>query len=722
MKDMNNVKTVLLIGSTGSGKSTLANTIIGKDKFEESAGSISKTKKVQIEEFEENGIKYQIVDTVGIGDTGMTLEKVLRKLALMGYSVKDGVSQILFVIDGVMKNEAKSTYDLLSKIIFDENIAKYTTVIRTRFSGFRDRRKCEEDKKEIIKKDKILGELIEGSKGIIYVDNPPLIINDEESSTLSKNRRKESRKALLDHLKFVYQGESYKPANLDKLSNMISEHMEEKKRLKEEMNKLNKGKSKSEGWKDDFKEGLLSGQKWLKMLGLAKKNSALNRKITKKMVEHIEGIDSELKREIETDLKQLKDEKTTNWKWFKSSKIESIWEELTDNQTLIEDFIGKVEKIGEESEELQLQIFNKEEELEKSGELLNRFTNSQKNIVQQIQEKKAELESLKDDYLKKHGNYSSEKLQENLEKLLKAQKDNGTYANEHKNELKKKLIKKTLLSAKELDNLCQVQEKLLTLELELGTIQGNIRETQERITFVKSIMITPFSPFKVPTSEEADLHGVFLELLRQVLLAKKTFLTARQGTIKKLQEVYNKSTSRKHTNIDAFGNVLNEVGGIPVTLGVPQIVGGIIKIGNGIWKQKSWDKHGKQFLNLLEEEEEQLPQINNTHEQLIQLVRSNQNLRDWELVKTFQLVDKTYSEEPKLFDTNYKVFEVDMGVWEGKPLTAEKMEGTIKLLSENLGKLKNELEKERKKLKIWEEERLETKIEHSPYPPQQFRH
>src|SRR5437868_11246619 len=121
---MKGTKTILLIGRTGNGKSTLANVITGTDEFSEGKFVVSKTKKVQIKEFEENGIKYRIIDTVGVGDTSMKLDQVLRKLALMGYSVKDGLSQILFVTDGRLAKEAKSTYDLLKKVVFDDNIAE----------------------------------------------------------------------------------------------------------------------------------------------------------------------------------------------------------------------------------------------------------------------------------------------------------------------------------------------------------------------------------------------------------------------------------------------------------------------------------------------------------------------------------------------------------------------------------------------------------------------
>src|SRR6185312_5312184 len=268
---MNSIKTILLIGSTGSGKSTLANVLLGKkdesgnfkEIFGESAGSVSETKKVQIEEFEKGSIRYRIVDTVGIGDTGMTRDVVLRKLALMGYSVRDGLSQILFVTNGGITNEAKSTYDLLSKIIFDENIAEYTTVVRTGFVHFGDEKKCQEEKERVVEKNKILGELIEGGNGIIYTDNPPVnVIKDEELIILNKKRRKASRKILLDHLENVCQDNIYKPNNLDDLNREIGRYMKEKKELKEKE-----------------KRGII--RKARRII----KNKSLNERITKKMIE-----------------------------------------------------------------------------------------------------------------------------------------------------------------------------------------------------------------------------------------------------------------------------------------------------------------------------------------------------------------------------------------------------------------------------------------------------
>jgi len=245
---MNNVKTILLIGRTGNGKSTLANVITDTNEFTEGEFAVSKTRKVSDYIFEHEGAKYRIIDTVGIGDTGMTRHKVLRKLALMGYSVKDGVSQILFVTDGQLAKEAKSTYYLLEKVVFDDNIAKYTTVVRTQFDEFEKDEKCKEDKQKIIEESKEFRELIEKCDGgVVYVDNPSISVVDDEEVVLNKGRREMSRKILLNHLKSVCRDDDYKPTNLVILSDLIDEYMKKKKNLKENMDKLSKGKPRVNG-------------------------------------------------------------------------------------------------------------------------------------------------------------------------------------------------------------------------------------------------------------------------------------------------------------------------------------------------------------------------------------------------------------------------------------------------------------------------------------------
>lgn len=136
---MTDIKTILLIGRSGRGKSTLANVITDTNDFKESSGSVSETKKVQFEKFEDtdNKINYAIIDTPGIGDTKMSDDEVLNIIAEAIYLGKDGISQVFFVNDGRFDQYEMATYDLLRTILFDKNVTNHTTIVRTRFEKFR---------------------------------------------------------------------------------------------------------------------------------------------------------------------------------------------------------------------------------------------------------------------------------------------------------------------------------------------------------------------------------------------------------------------------------------------------------------------------------------------------------------------------------------------------------------------------------------------------------
>src|SRR4051812_35699770 len=119
---MTETKKILLIGRSGQGKSTLANVLLNKngnfeEVFKESLGSISGSKKIQFEEFEEDNIRYLVVDTPGIGNTKMSDNEVLDIIAEAVYLVKDGLSQVLFVVGGGFNQSEMATYNLLRTII-----------------------------------------------------------------------------------------------------------------------------------------------------------------------------------------------------------------------------------------------------------------------------------------------------------------------------------------------------------------------------------------------------------------------------------------------------------------------------------------------------------------------------------------------------------------------------------------------------------------------------
>ncbi|CAG8449657.1 7717_t:CDS:2 [Cetraspora pellucida] len=205
------IKNILIVGRVGSGKSTLANVITGTDKFNESNyGGISETKNIQTEEVEIDGVQYRIIDTIGAGDTRLTKEEVLNKLTEMVNLTKNGLNQVLLVISGRFTQEEIEMFKLLKSVIFDEDIGKYTTIVRTRFEDFRNLQQCEYDHKFLLNENKEIREMIESCNGVIYVNNPPIYYKYGEEDSDERDR-KDSRQRLLSHLETCQ--DIYKPKN-----------------------------------------------------------------------------------------------------------------------------------------------------------------------------------------------------------------------------------------------------------------------------------------------------------------------------------------------------------------------------------------------------------------------------------------------------------------------------------------------------------------------------
>jgi len=180
---MNDVKNILLIGRTGGGKSTLANVLVNQFKnnepfreiFKESAGSVSQTKNIQVQEFlvnlREDGteqVRYLVVDTAGFGDTQLTNKEILQLLEeLVKHIGNDGINQIFLVSGGRFTKEEIDVYQILESTLFDREVVNYTTVVRTRFPEFENESECEADRQSLRRENNELFNLI-GSAKIIY--------------------------------------------------------------------------------------------------------------------------------------------------------------------------------------------------------------------------------------------------------------------------------------------------------------------------------------------------------------------------------------------------------------------------------------------------------------------------------------------------------------------------------------------------------------------------
>ncbi|GBC41414.2 kinase-like domain-containing protein [Rhizophagus irregularis DAOM 181602=DAOM 197198] len=233
-RKLENFRNILLVGRTGGGKSTLANVLTDTSNFKERAYAVSQTKNFKKIDFKWNEENFRVVDTIGVGGTKQSTENTLFKIAEGILSMPEGLNHVLYVIDGRFTEEEISTFNMITDSIFKSGILDYVTIVRTKFSNFRDKRVCEVDIKKIreeSKENELIAEIINSCNGFIHVDNPPIDIvkedddDDYEDRILAnKNVRKKSRKKILDYLEEKYQDKRYKSENWDELCNKIVEY------------------------------------------------------------------------------------------------------------------------------------------------------------------------------------------------------------------------------------------------------------------------------------------------------------------------------------------------------------------------------------------------------------------------------------------------------------------------------------------------------------------
>lgn len=107
---------LVVVGVTGDGKSTTCNTLCGSDLFETSDSLSSETSECAHADYlllsDDGPVECRVVDTIGMQDTSLPADEVMRRFSLFSDLVPQGIDIFLFVLKfGRFKPEHQSALD-----------------------------------------------------------------------------------------------------------------------------------------------------------------------------------------------------------------------------------------------------------------------------------------------------------------------------------------------------------------------------------------------------------------------------------------------------------------------------------------------------------------------------------------------------------------------------------------------------------------------------------